>query len=1320
MPPKKNRPPNSRPKGRLPPPPPPGSNGPKRPPKPPPRKPPPKRPPPPPQNRPPLHGPRGARPPPPRPRYPTVASNDVDDSDSQYSVNPEVVVNPPPQSKPLPGYPPQQPNRPPPPRSKRPPPPGQRPPPPSGPKKVPPPPRFNPGGGPPKPPQSRPPIIHQNYQQQYNYQNNKPQPQNGVKTNTKPTEGGVPPPPPNNARPPPPDSVNQIGAQQRPKLPPGESQRPLRPDVSPKPKRPFNQPPPPPRPSNPPPRPNGPPKRPPGGSNVGPQGRPQPPPPGKKIPPPPQNRPNNNGPINSGVRPINEPSYQNNRIPSGGTPKPPYRNQGIDDISYPPPQSQNTNNYKPPPPQSQNTYKPQNQNNNYAPQPPSQNTYQPPKQNQNAYKPPSQNNYKPPTQNQNTYKPPKQGQNIYKPPPRPSYPPPRPSNSPPAPSTGQRPNAPPPPSPSASPPRPRPTPTPPRSWPTPPPVRSRPSQPPYNRLPSFGEKAPPTKNGLEFEPPKVTYGNEILIKDDDDQDRNDEKDYTPIDVPSRDPPAGAVRPQLKQPQQQQRPLDVPTRPSSPRPTRPSFSPGNRYDINGNRRPYTDNNPNKERKPSSAEPSDQDQNPAVPVIGNGNQIIGTNYGVDPEGVAQDVVVTNTNGQRQVIQTRYDPKVQIDPSFTVGANYGARLEPTPPAYIDKTVVVGNNPNKVRGSVLEDTRLDYQGWYTSGDLIELRPSSTSTSLFYDDISRTETEAPKTTTYRNEWFTPGNSRTRQPAFIPQKRPPLKTNFEKEFTAITQGGPGEEVQPTRASGAGGYGDRNYGYSRVPYDPRENSNWNTNWNTLNTRPKDVDSGGRRPFPSSTPVEDESFPERPTSAPNLVTPNLPGFDGQTSFPETSLLNPTNRPRSRRPFINRPPPFTRPTPGQEDIVFGTRPGNRGRLPPIQQPPQNKNDVIGNPNVRVSTDDALFNPQGRPQRERIPQPPRRPDNFDDILIVDNPDDIFDPTAVENDDDITVIEGTFKSQPTVIPLRTNNLPFTTSEPPVRSRVPNDDDVEVTTTRGRIRLPFTAISRNKDSTTRSFPPGTFINIDPTSATTSKRFSFTPTRNFRIPTRSSISETVRPTTSLLVRPTILPPTIETPSAAPVTDRGSTNILDLIPTDREVFNPKPDRPVFPPRPVRNLTRSSSTEAPLPIRNTTPKVSIAGVGPFIKFPKRPTTSSKDNIDNNRVPSLEDDNDPKQDSLDQIDSIDADIVEGIPGNAFSVEDSDPETRCQNTCGQNEICQINARQGIECKCRPGFGRPSERSKCQSKQNNNTHKGTCSDSNLNNLEQFSKCNFGQ
>ena len=68
----------------------------------------------------------------------------------------------------------------------------------------------------------------------------------------------------------------------------------------------------------------------------------------------------------------------------------------------------------------------------------------------------------------------------------------------------------------------------------------------------------------------------------------------------------------------------------------------------------------------------------------------NYGVKDEDFYQDVTVTNTNGQYQVIQTKYD---QIDPSFTVNANYGQR---TPPAYIDTTVAIGNGPKKYPGTL------------------------------------------------------------------------------------------------------------------------------------------------------------------------------------------------------------------------------------------------------------------------------------------------------------------------------------------------------------------------------------------------------------------------------------------------------------------------------------------------------------------------------------------------------------------------------------------------------------------------------------------------
>ncbi len=62
----------------------------------------------------------------------------------------------------------------------------------------------------------------------------------------------------------------------------------------------------------------------------------------------------------------------------------------------------------------------------------------------------------------------------------------------------------------------------------------------------------------------------------------------------------------------------------------------------------------------------------------------------------------------------------------------------------------------------------------------------------------------------------------------------------------------------------------------------------------------------------------------------------------------------------------------------------------------------------------------------------------------------------------------------------------------------------------------------------------------------------------------------------------------------------------------------------------------------------------------------------------------------NIDGAIVESIPGNALSAEDSDPETKCQNTCGKNEICQIS-RNRITCKCRPGFGKLSRKKPCES-----------------------------
>ena len=55
-------------------------------------------------------------------------------------------------------------------------------------------------------------------------------------------------------------------------------------------------------------------------------------------------------------------------------------------------------------------------------------------------------------------------------------------------------------------------------------------------------------------------------------------------------------------------------------------------------------------------------------------------------------------------------------------------------------------------------------------------------------------------------------------------------------------------------------------------------------------------------------------------------------------------------------------------------------------------------------------------------------------------------------------------------------------------------------------------------------------------------------------------------------------------------------------------------------------------------------------------------------------------------------ILGNAPSAEETDPETKCQNKCGKNEVCQIfGGGREITCKCRPGFGKARPGSSCES-----------------------------
>jgi hypothetical protein len=709
------------------------------------------------------------------------------------------------------------------------------------------------------------------------------------------------------------------------------------------------------------------------------------------------------------------------------------------------------------------------------------------------------------------------------------------------------------------------------------------------QAPKYGQKTQRPLNDNNRLPQGEDVGNTV-------QPLEINKDYTPIDQPSRDP-------------------------SSQDPSQPRF-PGNRYEINGNRRPYNDNNPNKERRPvNNIEP-----NP-VPVIGNGNQIIGTKYGIKPQDNVKDLTITNSNGQYQVIQTRYDGG-QLDPSFTVSAGYSG--DATPPAYIDKTVGVGLPAPIVEGSV-DNTQatIDYQGWYTEGDTIKL-PRQTAPSRFYDDINIKETEAPKTTTYANEWNTyKDDYRTRIP-FNTKSRPAINTNFRGEWTA----GAGEEdlVNPTRP----------FGVRVTNYDPRENNNWNS-------------FGGNRP----TQQPSQDFGNAPTSQlqttstedKTSATDGTEAEAGRPSFPTSHLENGN---RQRQPGVSRPgpnarrpPPFRRP-PTEEEIVFGRpRPQTRPRLPPIQQPPR-RNDVVGIPNAILPSGENLF----RPQR-------RRPS------LTSSVEPQTSQEWLDNNDEIAVIEGTFENRPVII-LKTDDVPFRTNvviRPTTRLQVEPDSNSEDSSTRRRTRIKLTSTrTRTADTfTTREFPPGTFINIDPTTSSTASR-SFRPTR-------------IRPSTR--DRPTILAPTIAIPQGV---SSDNNRAVDETTTERpRVVTSRPripgDRPVFPPKIIRDGNKPERNEQ----EKDESKFKTAGA-PFLPaFGKRPYVKNDKNEDEAK----------RKETLNV--GINPAIVEGIPGNALSAEDSDPETRCQNTCGQNEICQINVRGGIECKCRPGFGKTSERSPCQS-----------------------------
>ena len=108
---------------------------------------------------------------------------------------------------------------------------------------------------------------------------------------------------------------------------------------------------------------------------------------------------------------------------------------------------------------------------------------------------------------------------------------------------------------------------------------------------------------------------------------------------------------------------------------------------------------------------------------------------------------------------------------------------------------------------------------------------------------------------------------------------------------------------------------------------------------------------------------------ISRPTSPAFNRQPPFNRRPTFSPTSV--SEDPFSRRPTP---PVVVVEDIVFGRQPtpasgrpqfGTRrpgGRLPPIQQPPRDRNEVLGLPNALPPTIQEPVPPRRlRPLRPR-----------------------------------------------------------------------------------------------------------------------------------------------------------------------------------------------------------------------------------------------------------------------------------------------------------------------------------------------------------------------
>lgn len=383
------------------------------------------------------------------------------------------------------------------------------------------------------------------------------------------------------------------------------------------------------------------------------------------------------------------------------------------------------------------------------------------------------------------------------------------------------------------------------------------------------------------------------------------------------------------------------------------------------------------------------------------------------------------------------------------------------------------------------------------------------------------------------------------------------------------------------------------------------------------------------------PYEPDQKSDAIRPGDKGYDSNVETnvgPDGQILlvNPDQEGDGERPIIGPNGEIIQLTPGFD---LNGKPIDDYRI-------RDNNDLSENALPTRRPVRPSFRPTIRGVNRPFSRPPSsfRPRPFSPQLPTDNDDKTNDDKTndVEDSEGIVEIKGTVES--VEVPTNRPKRPFAPrpGRPIIRPFKPGQviDD-----------------QPKRDDDNEDLPPGiepdtgTFINISPTN---------------RVPNTGIIRPTslVRPSR---VRPTIRPSKIDTP-----------NIVT-----KDNFNTK--RPSFFTPRSRTTTDKSTTSDN---EDKEPTYKIAGSPYLPSIGKRPPGLTF-GINKN---DLYDNEAKRKEQLSN--NIDGAIVEPI-GSRNTAPDTDPVTKCQNTCGLNEICQIKADE-ILCNCRPGFGRRRPGATCE------------------------------